>query len=64
MEYATIYFIGTDIESKNKEFEFDDDWGDYWVVLKDHIAYWFEILEIIGKGSFGQCLKVFDHKRK
>jgi dual specificity tyrosine-phosphorylation-regulated kinase 2/3/4 len=39
-------------------------------VVHDHIAYRYEILEIlgirsnlvIGKGSFGQVLKCFDHK--
>lgn len=31
-------------------------------VLHDHIAYRFEVLEVIGKGSFGQVLKCLDHK--
>ncbi|UYV76262.1 DYRK4 [Cordylochernes scorpioides] len=31
-------------------------------VLHDHIAYRYEILEIIGKGSFGQVIRVHDHK--
>jgi len=30
----------------------------------DHIAYRYEILRVLGKGSFGQVLKVFDHKTK
>lgn len=33
-------------------------------VLNDHIAYRYEVLERIGKGSFGQTFKVMDHKRK
>ena len=32
--------------------------------MKDHIAYRYEIQEPLGKGSFGQALKVFDHKTK
>lgn len=31
-------------------------------MLHDHIAYRFEVLEVIGKGSFGQVLKCLDHK--
>ena len=43
-------------------FGFDNDKGDYKTVLKDHIAYRYEVLEFLGKGSFGQALKCFDHK--
>ena len=34
-------------------FGYDDEWGDYKVVLRDHIGYWYEIVSPIGKGSFG-----------
>lgn len=37
---------------------FDDDNGSYIKVLHDHIAYRYEIREVIGKGSFGQVVKV------
>src|SRR6185436_8117598 len=30
--------------------------------MHDHIAYRYEILEVIGKGSFGQVIKALDHK--
>ena len=31
-------------------------------ILHDHIGFRFEVLEVIGKGSFGQVLKCLDHK--
>lgn len=33
-------------------------------VESDHIAYRYEILSVIGKGSYGQVLRVYDHKQK
>lgn len=33
-------------------------------VLNDHIQYRYEVLELLGKGSFGQVLKCLDHKTK
>lgn len=43
-------------------FGFDDDKGDYRIIIGDHIAYRFEIKSILGQGSFGQVIKVYDHK--
>lgn len=33
---------------------YDDEWGDYRMVVGDHIGYRFEIMSRLGKGSFGQ----------
>ena len=41
---------------------YDDADGSYIHVPRDHLAYRYEVLKIIGKGSFGQVARVYDHK--
>ena len=41
---------------------FDDSEGYYRIVKGDQISYRFELIELIGKGAFGQVLKCQDHK--
>ncbi|KAJ8261895.1 hypothetical protein GJAV_G00159680 [Gymnothorax javanicus] len=68
MDYSEIWYLGlgTDkIEGSQgtpQNCGYDDEHGSYIKVLHDHIGYRFEVLEVIGKGSFGQVLKCLDHK--
>ncbi|EAR85505.3 glycoprotease family protein (macronuclear) [Tetrahymena thermophila SB210] len=67
--FQQIYFIGHQCKKKfqkTSQFNngFDDSRGEYQLNLLDHIAYRYELLECLGKGSFGSVVKVFDHKRK
>ena len=40
---------------------YDDARGDYTAVVADHLAYRYEILGMLGRGSFGQVMKCRDH---
>lgn len=41
---------------------FDTDQQEYTVRYNEHIAYRYEVVKKLGKGSFGIVLRVFDHK--
>ena len=45
---------------KNFNFGYDDEQGDYTVVLGDHIGFRYLVLDFLGKGPFGQALKCED----
>ncbi|KAI5742563.1 hypothetical protein M8J77_008632 [Diaphorina citri] len=67
-KYLEIWYLGLDAckihgeESLSQNGGFDDENGSYNKVLHDHICYRYEILEVIGKGSFGQVIRALDHK--
>ena len=70
LNYPSIYCIGIDAKKKKngincgENFGFDDENGNYRCIIKDHIAFRYEIFEIIGQGSFGQVFRVFDYKNQ
>ncbi|KAG0284484.1 hypothetical protein BGZ96_011142 [Linnemannia gamsii] len=69
-EYPQVYYVGQNcrhkkpasVEASSSNFGYDDERGDYLIVNHDHLMYRYEVLDMLGKGSFGQVAKCYDHK--
>lgn len=68
LDYPSVYYIGAKSDKKPATLDnstnnhgYDDERGDYLVVLHDHLAYRYELIDTLGKGSFGQVLHCRDH---
>jgi dual specificity tyrosine-phosphorylation-regulated kinase 2/3/4 len=73
LSFPTVYFMRTEAkettkprkhspENPVKNHGYDNKDGEYICDLRDSIAYRYEIIKRIGKGSFGQVFECKDHK--
>jgi dual specificity tyrosine-phosphorylation-regulated kinase 2/3/4 len=69
-EYGAVYYVGETTGKVNaysgysstNNSGFDESDGSYKIVAHDHIAYRYEILKVLGKGTSSQAVKCYDHK--
>ncbi len=68
-DYPKVHFLGNtgkkirgSVSNTKNNHGYDDDRGDYKIIMNDHIAYRYEVLTVLGKGSFGQVCKCLDIK--
>lgn len=61
-KYTSVYYIGGITKGNNHAL--DDDNGYLNIILHDHISFRYEITQLLGKGTFGQVIEVYDHSTK
>jgi dual specificity tyrosine-phosphorylation-regulated kinase 2/3/4 len=68
-EFDEVYYAGTrdnkvTPNSELNNYGYDNESGQYRLIKGDHLAYRFQVLAYIGKGSFGVVCECFDFKAR
>lgn len=61
LNYRKVYFVGSRAKKHLSTAHFDGKDGNYNVVSHDHIAYRYEVIRVIGQGSFGMVSLCFSN---
>jgi len=62
LAYKFVYYFGKSAEKihANKMLDYNDGFdeqdGEYKIVVHDHISYRYEIISLLGEGSFGKVI--------
>ncbi|CAH8598191.1 unnamed protein product [Heterobilharzia americana] len=68
LNFSKIWYLGLSAQKiegiigSSSNHGYDDEAGGYIKITHDHIAYRFQTLETLGKGSFGRVIRAIDHK--
>eukprot|EP00702_Spironucleus_salmonicida_P003260 EST44551.1 Kinase, CMGC DYRK [Spironucleus salmonicida] len=66
--FEKIYYFGQNAQKNynmtKTNYGYDDSEGDVKPVLKDHVSYRYELLQLLGQGSFGKVFRAIDHLDK
>ena len=64
LDYPQVYFVGHTCNKTRPQATFgnnhgfDDERGDYIIMPRDHMSYRYEVISLLGKGSFGEVYQV------